>query len=157
MTQAVIVTPEGFLKHWLGHRRLTRRVIEAFPEDQLFTFSAAEPMRPFGAMAWEIQQVSELTLNGMLTGKWTEPDWRKGTGTDRAELLREWDALTARLEQEFSKVSPEFFSQMHALPWGEMSGWDAAIYNIDNEIHHRGQGYVYLRALGTEPPAFYER
>ena len=28
---------------------------------------------------------------------------------------------------------------------------------IDNEIHHRGQGYVYLRALGIEPPAFYDR
>jgi uncharacterized damage-inducible protein DinB len=26
-----------------------------------------------------------------------------------------------------------------------------------NEIHHRGQGYVYLRALGIEPPRFYER
>jgi uncharacterized damage-inducible protein DinB len=28
---------------------------------------------------------------------------------------------------------------------------------IDNEIHHRGQGYVYLRALGIEPPPFCER
>jgi len=27
----------------------------------------------------------------------------------------------------------------------------------DNEIHHRGQGYVYLRSLGTEPPPFWER
>ena len=40
--------------------------------------------------------------------------------------------------------------------------WEGVIhgllfYWIDNEIHHRGQGYVYLRALGIEPPAFYER
>ena len=28
---------------------------------------------------------------------------------------------------------------------------------VDNEIHHRGQGYVYLRALGIAPPAFYDR
>jgi uncharacterized damage-inducible protein DinB len=28
---------------------------------------------------------------------------------------------------------------------------------IDNEVHHRGQGYVYLRALGVEPPPFWER
>ena len=40
---------------------------------------------------------------------------------------------------------------------GEMPGWVAAIYAVDNEIHHRAQGYVYLRALGIEPPAFYER
>ena len=31
------------------------------------------------------------------------------------------------------------------------------LYVIDNEIHHRGQGYVYLRALGIAPPPFYER
>lgn len=157
MSNAVIVTPEGFLKHWLGHRALTRRVIEAFPEDQLFTFSAAEPMRPFGALAWEIQQVSEMTLDGLLTGEWAQPDWREGTSTDRAKLLRDWDALSERLEKEFSKIDLKFFAQNHALPWGEMSGWDAAIYNIDNKIHHRGQGYVYLRALGIEPPAFWER
>ena len=31
------------------------------------------------------------------------------------------------------------------------------LYRIDNEIHHRGQAYVYLRALGIDPPAFWER
>ena len=34
---------------------------------------------------------------------------------------------------------------------------DLILYVIDNEIHHRGQGYVYLRALGIEPPPFYDR
>jgi uncharacterized damage-inducible protein DinB len=34
---------------------------------------------------------------------------------------------------------------------------DLVLYVIDNEIHHRGQGTVYLRALGIEPPPFYER
>ena len=34
---------------------------------------------------------------------------------------------------------------------------DSSCTSIDNEIHHRGQGYVYLRALGKEPPPFYER
>jgi uncharacterized damage-inducible protein DinB len=34
---------------------------------------------------------------------------------------------------------------------------DLLLYAIDNEIHHRGQGYVYLRANGVEPPPFYER
>jgi uncharacterized damage-inducible protein DinB len=34
---------------------------------------------------------------------------------------------------------------------------DLLLYVIDNEIHHRGQGYVYRRSLGVEPPAFYDR
>ena len=31
------------------------------------------------------------------------------------------------------------------------------LYAVDNEIHHRAQGYVYLRSLSIEPPAFYDR
>jgi uncharacterized damage-inducible protein DinB len=31
------------------------------------------------------------------------------------------------------------------------------LYFLDNEIHHRAQGFVYLRELGIEPPAFYRR
>jgi uncharacterized damage-inducible protein DinB len=34
---------------------------------------------------------------------------------------------------------------------------DLILYVVDNEVHHRGQGYVHLRALGIEPPAFYDR
>jgi len=37
------------------------------------------------------------------------------------------------------------------------SVWSTVFYFRDNEIHHRAQMYVYLRALGIEPPAFYER
>ena len=36
---AMFISTDALLEHWRGHRRLTRRVIEAFPEDQLFTFS----------------------------------------------------------------------------------------------------------------------
>ncbi len=151
-----VLTPEALLSHWQGHRRLTRRVIEAFADDQLFSFSIGG-MRPFGVLAWEIQQVSELTLKGLLTGEWAMPEWRGGVSSNRRELLQAWDDLTAQIDRNFLKVDPAFYVQQHALPWGEMPGWVAAIYGIDNEIHHRGQGYVYLRALGVEPPAFYER
>ncbi len=35
-----VMTSDMLLEHWQGHRRLTRRVLVAFPEDDLFTFSA---------------------------------------------------------------------------------------------------------------------
>ena len=37
------------------------------------------------------------------------------------------------------------------------TGYYFIFYFIDNEIHHRGQAYVYLRSLGVEPPAFWDR
>lgn len=30
----------------------------------------------------------------------------------------------------------------------------ADLYLVDNEVHHRAQGYVYLRALGIVPPSW---
>lgn len=42
----VIITPDALLAHWQGHRSLTRKVIEAFPDDKLFTYSIGG-MRPF--------------------------------------------------------------------------------------------------------------
>ncbi|HXE14102.1 MAG TPA: hypothetical protein VN633_18390, partial [Bryobacteraceae bacterium] len=53
-----VLAPEDILKHWQGHRRVTRRVIEAFPEDKLFTFSVGS-MRPFSEMVMEFLKMAE--------------------------------------------------------------------------------------------------
>ena len=45
-----VITPQALYEHWKGHRRLTRRVIEAFPERELFEFSVGG-MRPFATLA----------------------------------------------------------------------------------------------------------
>jgi hypothetical protein len=76
----VFITPEALLEHWQGHRRLTRRVIEAFPEDQLFSFSVGS-MRPFGALALEILSMSAPMASGVATGEWN-------TSWDRETLMR---------------------------------------------------------------------
>ena len=33
------ISTDSLLAHWQGHRRLTRKVIDAFPDDRLFSFS----------------------------------------------------------------------------------------------------------------------
>ncbi|MGH7555376.1 MAG: DinB family protein [Longimicrobiales bacterium] len=47
----------------------------------------------------------------------------------------------------------------HDRAFGQYPGrvYDLLLYAIDNEIHRRGQGYVYLRAQDIEPPPFYDR
>ena len=52
MTEVNVLSPDKLLDQWQGHRRLTRRVIEAFPEDKLFSFSLGS-MRPFSDMVLE--------------------------------------------------------------------------------------------------------
>lgn len=150
----VVITPQGLLEHWQGHRSLTRRIIEAFPEDQLFTFTVGG-MRSFGELANEFLGMAVPSVRGMVTGEWTGPE---SMPTDKAGVLQAWDADTAELNRLWGQLSPTAFQENYnAFGMYEGSGIWLLLYVIDNEIHHRGQGYVYLRALGIEPTPFWER
>lgn len=149
------VTPEALFAHWQGHRRLTRRLIDAFPDDQLFQFSVAG-MRPFGELALEMITMAVPMVHGVVTGEWTTSGSRDSR--PKEEVLRLWDESTEQLTSLWPQIPSERFLET-LTAFGQYKGvvHDLIFYVIDNEIHHRGQGYVYLRALGINPPAFYDR
>jgi uncharacterized damage-inducible protein DinB len=149
------ITPEALLTHWQGHRRLTRKVIEAFPDEKLFTFSVGG-MRPFGALAMEMVTMAVPMVKGIVSGEWATPNGREPK--PKQEVLRLWDESTDQLNRLWPQIPPQRFLETMTA-FGQYPGvvHDLILYVIDNEIHHRGQGYVYLRALGIEPPAFYDR
>jgi len=150
-----VLTADALLKNWQGHRRLTRRTIDAFPEDKLFQFSLGG-MRPFGDMAWEFIVMAVPIVEGVSTGKWEE--YKAAKPSTKSELLRLWDAQTVELDKKFPRIPQHRFSEVDkAFGKWEASGLATIQYAIDNEIHHRGQGYVYLRALSIQPPPFWER
>lgn len=157
---AVVITPEDLLEQWQGHRRLTRKVIDAFPEDKLYTYSIGE-MRTFAQLAMEIITMSAPGIRGIATGKWqTMEDFLPSENYPKTkkELLLLWDDVTDQINEVWPTISPDRFQQ-EDIAFGQYKGtiyW-ILFYFIDNEIHHRGQGYVYLRSLGITPPFFWER
>ena len=153
--EATFLSAKALLDHWQGHRRLTRRLIEAFPADQLFTFSLGG-MRTFGEMVGEVLALGAPMVQGLATGDWEEYS-AEGPAT-KEDLLRLWDESTEEIDAFWAKLPASRFAET-VTSFGKFTGpvyWQI-LYVIDNEIHHRGQGYVYLRALGIEPPLFYER
>jgi uncharacterized damage-inducible protein DinB len=157
-----IISPETLLAHWQGHRRLTRKTIEAFPEDKLFNYSVGG-MRPLSELALEIMDISRDGISGIVTGEWkaiTELDHYIGKSNfkSKAELLQQWDQITDHINLLWPQISEQRFLEIE-LAFGAYEGKiiDQILYFIDNEIHHRAQSYVYLRSLGIEPPAFWER
>ncbi|MPZ20763.1 MAG: damage-inducible protein DinB [Luteitalea sp.] len=149
------ITPDALLAHWQGHRRLTRRVIDAFPNDKLFSFSLGG-MRPFGGLAMEMLSMAGPMVRGAVTGDWNAPSSRDSR--PKQEVLQLWDESTEQLNALWPQIPPEGFAET-ITAFGQYTDtlYNLILYVIDNEIHHRGQGYVYLRALGVEPPPFYER
>lgn len=159
MNNNTALTAAALLQQWQGHRALTRRVIEAFPEKELFDFSVGG-MRPFAQLAKEMIGMTFPGIKGVATNDWSitdGPEYDELPDT-KAELLQRWDAVTARINDFWTRI-PEGRFQERTLAFERYEGSVHGIlfYIIDNEIHHRGQGYVYLRALGIEPPPFWER
>ena len=152
---AMFISTDALLDHWQGHHRLTRRVIDAFPEDQLFSFSIGG-MRTFGALANEMLGMAAPMAHGMATLEWGA--YSVPAADSKRDILRLWDESTKKIDETWANIPPERFQET-ITSFGTYTGpghWQI-LYVLDNEIHHRGQGYVYLRALGAEPPAFYER
>lgn len=157
-TMRTALDADTLLAHWLGHRRLTRRTIEAFPDDALFAYHAPG-MRSFGAMIHEIDTYLRPVLQGAADGAWRWPrEYASSTPTDKADLLAAFDVATADLETYLPRIPSERFLALdRPLPSREEPVVATLLYFLDNEIHHRAQGFVYLRELDIEPPAFYRR
>lgn len=152
-----VITPSELLDHYQGHRNLTRRVIDVFPEEAFFNHQIGG-MRTFAEMVMELLAIAGPGLKEIVIGNTKPLDEHIDHGNKKSNLLKLWDQATEEINAYWAQIKPEDF-QKHIKLFGQYEGTvcSSIFYFIDNEIHHRGQGYVYLRSLGIEPPAFYER
>lgn len=151
-----VLHKEDLLNHWQGHRALVRRVIEKFSEHALLNFTTGN-MRSFAEMVQEMLAVAVPGLDAIANNKALLFDQGEKF-TSKAEVLKAWDEATPIISELFMQIPAERFSEKYNL-FGQYDYpiIDNILYFIDNEVHHRAQGYVYLRALGIEPPFFWER
>ncbi len=151
-----IISKNELLVHWLGHRNLTRQTIEKFPEEALFNYKV-EGMRTFAEMIQELLGIAAPGLQEIVANKSGELN-EKFNYTTKVQLLQAWDEATPQISELFDKISEERFTEEFNL-FGQYKSpiIHSIFYFIDNEIHHRAQGFVYLRLLGIQPPFFWER
>lgn len=152
-----VITADELLVHWQGHRSLTRKTIEAFPEEAFFKHSIGG-MRTFAEMVMELLGIAGPGTCEIATGEVKALNEHIEHGNSKAKLLQAWDEATVEINNWWVQIKPERFRENIKL-FGQYEGSavSSILYFIDNEIHHRGQGYVYLRSLGIEPPAFWDR
>lgn len=153
---STLLSKAELLNHWQGHRNLTRRAIVLFPEKEFFEFSIGG-MRTFSKMVDELLAIATPGLKEMV-GTASEFSEELGHGNDKAKVLQLWDESTELINTYWAQIPEEKFQQEFQL-FGQYNGTGIShiFYFVDNEIHHRAQGFVYLRALGIQPPFFWER
>lgn len=152
-----VITSAELLKHWQGHRGLTRKVIEAFPEKELLEYSVGG-MRPFAVMVQELLAIGVPGIKQIVGGETEQLNEHIEEANSKANILSLWDKASADINNYWPQIRDERFHDT-ILAFGQYEGtvFSSILYFIDNEIHHRAQGYVYLRSLGIEPPAFWDR
>lgn len=135
-----IMTRGSLFNHWKGHRRVTRRLIEIFPEEQMFEFSIGG-MRSFVEMIKEISGLTGVGLSGQVTGK--------SMVCTKAGLLHLWDEITAEIDRLWPQIPSPLFQEV-TQAFVEYEGYtlDLILYWIDSEIYHSTADDVYLRAWG---------
>jgi uncharacterized damage-inducible protein DinB len=155
--QSEVITSQELFKHWMGHRHLTRRVIEAIPEKDFFSFSIGG-MRTPALLVSELLAIAGPGLQQIVEGKTEKLDEHLDFKNSKATALALWDEADNQIKKYWAKISNERFHD-RIVTFGQYEGsiWSSIFYFIDNEIHHRAQMYVYLRALNIEPPAFWDR
>ena len=145
------MTKSSFLKYWANVRKLTLRLFDLFPEDR-FEYRPVETVRSVAEQFDHILIVELYTRIGMVTGQWSLAPF-----SGERDLSR--NRLRDKLYNEHKKtlgllglLAEGQFMRIYDTPFGAISG-EIIIYEaIDEEIHHRGNLYTYLRMLGIEPP-----
>ena len=162
VTSGTIITSEELLHHWQGHRRLTRKLIAAFPAVEFETYSIGG-MRTCSELALELLSMAAPGVRGILTDQWDDIGEMEHhlpgvSGHSKEDILRRWDKATVEIDAMWPQIPPNRFRETTKV-FNQYEGtvYASLLYFIDNEIHHRGQAYVYLRSLGIEPPAFWDR
>ena len=113
-------------------------------------------MRTFGVLAKELLQMAAPTVEDVATENWS--DFEPVETSSRAKIMRLWDEKTETINKYWPPIPADRLHEtMKAFRQYEGRVNDLILSVIDNNVHHRGQGYVYSRALGIEPPPFWER
>ena len=102
-TTAQVISKEELLKHWQGHRFVTRRVIERFPEEAFFEFTIGG-MRPFSGLVSELLSIAVPALKSIIardSQPYTEEGFILKT---KADYLQKWDEATEEINRLWAQI-----------------------------------------------------
>ena len=153
---------QRFLEVYEKEHETTMRVLRAFPADQA-EFRPNERCKPARELAWTFAMEPRLGMMVIFNDAFASgmPSGKPPAAPDS------WDAVMSGIEQ----AHKEFADQIRATPeerlqgtskfmtgpktLGDVSRLDFLWFLLHDEIHHRGQFSIYLRAAGGRVPSIY--
>jgi uncharacterized damage-inducible protein DinB len=145
------MTKSQVLKYWVNVRKLTMKTFDLFPEDK-FDYRPMSDVRSVAEQFDHILICELYSRIGLLMHEWSIAPFSGDRDLShshlRNKLIREHEKTIGML-----RLLPEGqFMKLYETPFGGITGEVIVLEAIDEEIHHRGNLYTYLRMLNIEPP-----
>lgn len=137
---------------------ITRRVIQAFPEDKL-DWTPAEGSRTARQIIAHVYGMLASHAAAVLKGSLTEEEHNAAERTPEGgvgELLDWCEARFDEFQRDARLATDEQLASKVKFFYGEFAGGTILMCVLDEHWHHRGQLTVYLRLLGITPPNLYD-
>ena len=145
---------EGTWQSLRLHVGVTLRALEMIPEDKLDSHPVSDMRTPkelaIHAFAYMRGIPAGIAKGNLVPEDCAEPVDQIKTKADLLKWCKEsFEVGTAG----FEKLTEEQITSMPETYFGKpFPGWVLVSIVYDEHLHHRGQLYVYMRALGIEPP-----
>lgn len=133
------------------------RAVEKLPENQLDAHPIPKMRTPKQLVYHEFATLREI-VEGLARGDVKDADDADAARIhSKAELVKFCHDSWTAANRAAKTVTDEKLSAMVKTPWGrDLPGFVIANVFSDEFLHHRGQLYAYLRALGSDVPEVWD-
>jgi uncharacterized damage-inducible protein DinB len=144
---------------------LTRKVLDAIPEDADFSWKPHAKSFSVGRLAGHLAEVpGDWALHTLTTDKleWTPTEeFKPYVPESKAALLEKFDRESAAAKAALAGLDPAKWNENWKMVAGDQTWIDDTRYNVfrnwvlNHTIHHRAQLGVDLRLLNAKVPGVY--
>ncbi len=147
---------EDLIEHLERYRATTLQVFDLVDEADL-AWRPSEDQYSLGQQLLHIAQAEDRFAHGLFEGDWTYDRVRFPPELpDAAEMRALFDTVRRFLLGHLRKLDEAELGEPIEGPDGP-AGWSLRSYLwfiLEHELHHRGQVWAYLRAMGKTPPFY---
>ena len=143
---------------------LTRKVLEAIPEDADFSWKPHAKSFSLGRLAGHVSETPcEWAIHTLTTDKleWSGQNYKPYVPESKAALLERFDKESAVARAALAGLDPAKWDDNWKMVAGDHTWIDDSRYNVfrvwvlNHTIHHRAQLGVDLRLLNVAVPGVY--
>jgi len=147
---------EDLIEHLQRYRTITLQVFDLIDDDDLRWRPSADRYS-LGQQLLHIAQAEHRFTHGLFEGDWSLDRVRfpkEMPGLDEMRIF--FERVRDHTLEKLRQVDPEELSQIVEIPDSPVDhtlrSW--LWFILEHELHHRGQVWGYLRAMGRTPPFY---